>query len=77
MKKVLIAVAISTTALFAASNAVASPFIVNSALSNIGASFDNIITGTGATVFTAQVVNNQNVYNYIEFAQKLRSQEFK
>jgi len=66
MKKVLIAVAISTTALFAASNAVASPFIVNSALSNIGTSFDNIITGAGATVFTAKVVDGQSIYNYID-----------
>jgi len=66
MKKALIAVAISTTALFAVSNASATPYIVNSALSNIGSSFDSVITGSGSTVVTAQVVNGQNTYNYID-----------
>ena len=66
MKKSLFTVALSIIAIFSASNAVAAPFIVNSALSNIGTAFDNVITGTGSTVVTAQVVNGQSTYNYID-----------
>ena len=43
MKKSLFTVALSIIAIFSASNAVAAPFIVNSALSNIGTAFDNVI----------------------------------
>jgi len=66
MKKSLFTVALSAIAIFAASNAVAAPFIVNSALSNIGTAFDNVITGAGSTVVTAQVVDGQSTYNYID-----------
>lgn len=43
----------------------ASPVIYNLALNNISA-FDNVITGVGSTVATAQVVGGQSVYNYID-----------
>lgn len=66
MKKTLLAVALSATALFAASNVSAAPVIVNTALSNIGSAFDNVILGTGAIVSTAKVVSGQSVYNYID-----------
>lgn len=52
--------------LFSASQAMAAPVIVNTALTNIGANFDNIITGTGSTVVTAQVTLGQSVYNYTD-----------
>jgi hypothetical protein len=43
----------------------AAPVIYNLALPNIS-TFDNVITGTGATVVTAQVVAGQSVYNYLD-----------
>ena len=52
--------------LFIAPQAMAAPVIVNTALTNIGANFDSIITGTGSTVSTAQVVRGQNIYNYLD-----------
>lgn len=52
--------------LFTASQAMAAPVIVNTALPNIVANFDSIITGTGSTVSTAKVVRGQNVYNYLD-----------
>jgi len=45
--------------------ACATPVVHNLALSNIS-TFDNLITGTGSTVVTAQVINGQNSYNYID-----------
>ncbi len=66
MKKTALASALFATALFAAASASAAPVIVNTALSNIGTAFDNIITGTGASVVTAQVVTGTNTYNYID-----------
>ncbi len=66
MKKTLLASALATSALFAAGSAVAAPFIVNTALNGITSGFDNLITATGSTVVTAQVVNGQSVYNYID-----------
>ncbi len=45
--------------------ALAAPVISNLALSDI-ATFDAIITGTGATVGLAQVVAGTSVYNYID-----------
>ncbi len=66
MKKTALASALFATALFAAASASAAPVIVDTALSNIGTAFDSIITGTGSTVVTAQVVSGQNVYNYID-----------
>ncbi|MCA1978636.1 MAG: PEP-CTERM sorting domain-containing protein [Thiobacillus sp.] len=66
MKKTALASALFATALFAAANASAAPVIVNTALSNIGSAFDNIITGTGTTVSTAIVTDGQSTYNYID-----------
>lgn len=66
MKKTLLIAAVSATALFNAGSALAAPFVVNTALSNITSAFDNVITGTGATVSTAQVVAGQNVYGYTD-----------
>lgn len=45
--------------------ALAVPAIYNLSLPNIS-TFDNVITGTGETVVTAQVVNGVSVYNYID-----------
>ena len=45
---------------------IAAPFIVNTSLSNIGTDFDAVITNTGATVVTAQVMNGISVYNYVD-----------
>lgn len=66
MKKIALASALAATALFAAVSANAAPLIVNTALSNISTAFDNVITGTGSTVVTSQVVNGQSTYNYID-----------
>lgn len=43
----------------------AAPVIYNLALPDI-ATFDNVIAGTGSTVDTAQVVDGQSVYSYID-----------
>lgn len=66
MKKTALASALVATALFAASSVNAAPLIVNTTLSNISTAFDNVITGVGSTVATAQVVSGQNTYNYID-----------
>jgi hypothetical protein len=47
------------------SPALAVPVVYDLALSNIS-SFDSVITGTGSTVSTAQVVYGQNTYNYTD-----------
>ena len=52
--------------LLVAPQAMAAPVIVNTALPNIAANFDSIITGTGSTVSTAKVVLGQNVYSYLD-----------
>ncbi len=57
---------IMLTALSVGSSAQAAPFVVNSSLTNIGTAFDNVVTAAGSTVTTAQVVANQNSYNYID-----------
>ncbi len=49
-----------------ATNVSAAPVIVNTSINGIGAAFDNVITGTGTSVTTAQVVNGTNTYNYID-----------
>lgn len=49
----------------AATSALAAPVVYNVALPNIS-TFDNVITGTGATVTTAQVTNGASVFNYID-----------
>lgn len=66
MRKALLVAAIAAAPLMMASQAIAAPVIVNTALTGITAAFDNVITGTGATVVTAPVVGGQNVYNYID-----------
>ena len=65
MKKSLVAAAVVASGMFAVSGAMAAPVIYNVSLPNIS-TFDNIITGTGSTVVTAQVVGGQTVYNYID-----------
>ncbi len=65
MKKGLVSAALFASSVFVASSAMASPVIYNLALNNISA-FDNVITGVGSTVATAQVVGGQSVYNYID-----------
>lgn len=65
MKKALATFTLALSATVAASGAMAAPVIYNLSLGNIG-TFDNVITGTGATVSTAQVVSGQSVYNYID-----------
>jgi hypothetical protein len=57
---------LATLALVGAASAVAAPVVVNSSLPNIPSAFDSIITGTGSTVFTAQVVNGQSVYSFVD-----------
>ena len=66
MKKTVLASALAASALFAAGSASAAPLIVNTALSNISSAFDSVITGTGSTVVTSQVVSGQSTYNYID-----------
>lgn len=66
MKKTLLASALAASALFAAGNAAAAPFIINTALNGISSGFDSLITAAGSTVVTAQVALNQSVYNYID-----------
>lgn len=66
MKKTALVSALAVSALFMAASAHAVPVIVNTALSNIPTAFDSIITGTGSTVVTAQVVSGQSVYNYTD-----------
>lgn len=65
MKKTLLSAALVASGVFAASGAMAAPVIYNLALPNIS-TFDNVITGTGSTVATAQVVLGTNVYNYTD-----------
>lgn len=65
MKQTLLNIAIAASSIFAASTAIAAPVIYNVALPNI-ATFDNVITGTGASVTTAKVLRGQSVYNYID-----------
>lgn len=66
MRKTILASALAASALFAAGSASAAPLIVNTALSNISSAFDSVITGTGSTVVTSQVVTGQSTYNYID-----------
>ena len=66
MRKTALASALAASALFMAASANATPVIVNTALSNIASAFDSIITGTGSTVVTSQVVNGQSTYNYTD-----------
>lgn len=66
MKKTILSTTFAASVLFMAASANASPLIVDTALSNIGTAFDNVITGTGASVVTAQVTNGNSVYNYID-----------
>lgn len=58
-------VALVASSIFTASVATAAPVIYNLSLPNIS-TFDGVITGTGSTVTTAQVVRGQSTYNYID-----------
>ncbi len=55
----------ASIALLITGTAAAAPVVYDLALSNIS-SFDSIITGTGSTVVTAQVVYGQNTYGYTD-----------
>ncbi len=57
-------IVVASTGLLSAA-ASAAPVISNLALSDISI-FDAVITGTGATVGLAQVVNGVSIYNYID-----------
>lgn len=65
MKKALLSAALIASSMVATSVATAAPVIYNLALPSIS-TFDNVITGTGATVTTAKVVVGQSTYNYID-----------
>lgn len=65
MFKALRKYTIACAALALSSTAMAAPVVYNLSLPNIS-TFDSVITGTGASVTTAQVVTNQSVYNYID-----------
>ncbi|MDP3421620.1 MAG: PEP-CTERM sorting domain-containing protein [Thiobacillus sp.] len=62
-KHVLATVAGTALSLGMLASASAAPVVYNLALGNIS-TFDAVITGTGSTVGTAQVVNGVNAYNY-------------
>jgi len=64
-KHVLAAVAGAALTVGTLASASAAPVVYNLALGNIS-TFDGVITGTGSTVVTAQVVSGQNVYNYTD-----------
>ncbi|MEW6415404.1 MAG: PEP-CTERM sorting domain-containing protein [Pseudomonadota bacterium] len=64
-KHILAAVAGTALTLGTLATASAAPVVYNLALSNIS-TFDNVITGTGASVTTAQVIGGQSVYNYTD-----------
>lgn len=66
MKKTILASALAASAMFMIASASAAPLIVNSAISNISSAFDSVITGTGSTVTTSQVVSGQSTYNYTD-----------
>lgn len=66
MKKALLVAAIAAAPLMMGNQAMATPLIVNTALTGITGAFDNVITGTGATVVIAKVIGGQNVYNYTD-----------
>lgn len=66
MKQFAFIGAITISALFITGSANAVPFIVNTSLNNISSAFDSVITGTGASVVTSQVVSGQSVYNYTD-----------
>jgi hypothetical protein len=65
MKKQLLSTALVVAGMMAAGSAMAAPVIYNLSLPNIS-TFDNVITGTGSTVVTAQVVDGQSSYNYTD-----------
>ncbi|AFL73785.1 PEP-CTERM sorting domain-containing protein [Thiocystis violascens] len=66
MKKYLLPLSFAVTGLIAAGNAMATPYIINTALSGIAANFDGVITAAGSTVSTTQVVLGQSVYGYTD-----------
>ena len=65
MFKALRKLTLTCAALALSSTAMAAPVVYNLSLPNIS-TFDNVITGTGSTVVTAQVVDGQSVYNYTD-----------
>ncbi len=65
MFKALRKLTLTCAALALSSTAMAAPVVYNLSLPNIS-TFDGVITGTGSSVVTAQVVNGQSVYNYTD-----------
>jgi hypothetical protein len=65
MKIKLISIVASAMALLAPVASHAVPVVYNLALPEIS-TFDNVITGTGATVQVVKVVNGSAVYNYVD-----------
>lgn len=63
--KILNKLAMAGIALLVSGTAMSAPVVYNLSLNNIP-TFDGIITGTGATVVTSQVVNGQNTYGYTD-----------
>lgn len=61
--QILAATALVAAIIAPAANA--APVVYNLAIPNIS-TFDNVITGTGATVQTVQVTNGVSVYNYLD-----------
>lgn len=65
MNKNLLSIVLAI-AFLSAESAIAGPVIVNVALSDIITAFDDLITGTGTSVITTQVVLGTTTYNYID-----------
>ncbi len=65
MKKTMLSAALLAASVLTAASAMAAPVVYNLSLSNIS-TFDNVITGAGSTVSTAQVTNGNSIYNYID-----------
>ena len=65
MKKQLLSTAFVVAGMMAAGSAMAAPAIYNLSLPDIS-TFDSVITGTGSTVTTAQVVNGESSYGYTD-----------
>jgi hypothetical protein len=66
MKKHFLSITLAATGLAFAGSALATPYVVNTSISGIGSGFDSVITATGSTVITSQVVLGQSVYNYTD-----------
>ncbi len=66
IKKTALATLSAASLLLGSTSLMAAPVVINTALSDIGTAFDDVITGTGSTVATAQVVNGVSTYSYTD-----------